>query len=177
MQNLNMENVKFQDDFNNMIKPKLPTMLNVLTILTFIGCALQLLFAVFGFLSAKKGYEEMDKTLASLNNPDVPEFARKMVGDPEVFRATMTNSFQNRVPILLLSIVAIALCAFGAVQMRKLKKQGYSIYLVGELLPFLTMAFFIGSGAMSGFGFYISVAIALLFIILYATQVKKFPNS
>ena len=157
-------------DENN--KPKLPTGLNVLTILTFIGCAILALVSLFGFFSAKKSYENIDKTMAQMNSDSMPGWVKSLMGDPENMVATITKSFENRIPILLLSLVAIALCFYGALQMRQLKKQGYLFYIIGELLPFVTQILFIGAFSLMGVGAYIGIGIAVLFILLYTMQRK-----
>ena len=167
-----MENVKFTQEFDD-VHPKLSTGLNVLTILTFIGSAIQLVSGIWGFVNAKTTYEKSDKMLADLNKEGVPDFARKMVGDPEKFKELVTKSFENRLPILIITLVSVALCVYGAMQMRKLKKQGFTFYLIGELLPFLAIILFIGSVGFAGMSFMFSVVIALLFIILYALQLKN----
>ncbi len=153
-------------------KPKLPSGLNVITILTFIGCSILALFSLFGFFSAKTSYENIDKTMASINSDSMPGWAKSLMGDPENMIATITKSYENRIPILLLSLVAVGLCFYGALQMRKLKKQGYMFYIIGELLPFLTQILFIGAFSLSGVGAYVGIGIALLFILLYTMQRK-----
>jgi len=157
-------------------KPKLPSGLNVLTILSFVGCALQLITSVFGFFSAQSTYEGKDKLIEQMNSGNMPSWAKSMMGDPAHLEEMITKSFENRIPIVLLSLVAIGLCFVGALQMRKLKKQGFLLYTIGELLPFLTLFLFIGSFAFSGIGFYSSGVIALLFIFLYFLQRSKMVN-
>jgi len=154
------------------IKPKLPTGLNVLTILTFVGSAVQLIFALWGFISAKKNYDGLEKLTEQMNSDSMPGWVKSLMGDPETMIKTITKSYENRIPILLMSLVAVALCVYGAIQMRQLKKQGFLFYTIGELLPFLTQFLFIGAFTFAGVGMYFFVAIALLFIILYAGQRK-----
>ena len=107
-----------------------------------------------------------------MSAPETPAFARNMMGDPKDYEMLMTKSLENRIPILIISLVSIALCFYGALQMRKLNKQGYLLYIIGELLPFAITIFFLGAFAMKGFGFYFSIGIALLFILLYTSQRK-----
>ncbi|MEO6405663.1 MAG: hypothetical protein ABIY51_08300 [Ferruginibacter sp.] len=158
---------------NDFEKPVLPSGLNVLTILTFIGCVFQLGGGIFTFLNAKKSFDEKDKIIAQMQSGEMPKFVRSMMGDPAHFEELVTKSYENRLPILIISLVAVALCFVGAMQMRKLKKQGYLLYVIGELLPFLSMALFIGVFSMSGVGFMIGACITLLFIILYTTFRKN----
>lgn len=151
---------------------KLPTGLNVLTILSIIGCVISLVGSVYGFISAKTSYLNKDKTIEQLNSAKMPGWAKGMMPDMNHFDELVTKSYENRIPILILSLIAIALCFVGVLQMRKLKKQGYLLYVIGELLPFVSMAFFIGFFSLSGFAFIFSIVIALLFIFLYTTQRK-----
>ena len=55
--------------------------------------------------------------------------------------------------------------------MRKLQKNGYYMWLIGELLPIVGTLIFIGIGFFTGTtGFFL--IFPLLFIILYTTQLK-----
>lgn len=153
-------------------KPKLPTGLNVLTILTFIGCGLQLLGTVFGFLGAEKNYNERDKVMSQVNSGEMPGWAKAMMPDPAKYEEMVTKAYENKIPIFVLGLVAVALCFYGALQMRKLKKQGFPVYVAGQILPFITSALFMGSMAMSGTFFMVGVAITILFILLYFMQRK-----
>jgi hypothetical protein len=159
-------------NFDTNSKPKLPSGLNVLTILSFIGCALQLIGSLYSFFTAKKSYEGLDKLTEQMNSENMPGWVKSMMGDPERMVKMITKSYENRIPIILLSLVAIALCFYGALQMRKLKKQGFLLYTIGELLPFLTQVLFIGAFSLSGFAMYFGIGIAALFILLYSMQRK-----
>ena len=159
-------------NFDTNSKPKLPSGLNVLTILSSIGCALQLIGSLYSFFTAKKSYEGLDKLTEQMNSENMPGWVKSMMGDPERMVKMITKSYENRIPIILLSLVAIALCFYGALQMRKLKKQGFLLYTIGELLPFLTQVLFIGAFSLSGFAMYFGIGIAALFILLYSMQRK-----
>ena len=159
-------------NINEFDKPKLPTALNVLTILTFIGCALQLLGVVFGFMGAKKNLDEKDKVMAQMTSGEMPSFLKSMMPDMKHYEEMVTKSYENRIPILILGLIAVILCFYGALQMRKLKKQGYLLYVIGELMPLLSSALFLGMFAFSGVGFAIGGGITVLFILLYTTQRK-----
>jgi hypothetical protein len=152
---------------------KLPEMLNVLSILTFIGSGLVILIDGWYFLSAKKIY---DLGMAGQEKIDqAPAIIRNMQGsDPA---GVLQRTFDNRVPIVILNIVACVLCIVGAVQMRKLKKTGYYIYLIGEILPLLILLLFVGTAALSGaFQIIGNTLFMILFLILYGTQIKYLKN-
>ncbi len=153
-------------------RPELPTGLNVLTILTYIGCAIGLLSSVWSFIQAKKTYLERDKVLEQMNNPNIPSFAKKMMGNPTDYMTMVTKGYENRIPILIISLVSVALCFFGAMQMRKLQKQGYLFYVIGEVLPIAAFVFFVGTFVVTGFTFMFIAAIAALFIIMYTVNKK-----
>lgn len=159
-------------NMNEFDKPKLPTTLNVLTILTFIGCALQLLGVIFGYVGAKKNLDEKDKVIAQMTSGEMPGWAKSFMPNMKNYEEMVTKSYENRMPILLLGLIAVALCFYGALQMRKLKKQGYMLYVVGELLPLLSTALFLGMFAFSGIAFTIGIGLTILFILLYTTQRK-----
>jgi len=153
--------------------PRMSSGLNILTILTFIGCALQFLSALWNYFSAERSFKQLDKLVEQMNSDALPGWAKSMMGDPANMVAMITKAYENRIPLVLMSLVAVGLCLFGALQMRKLKKQGFLFYTIGELLPFLSQVLFIGAFSFSGIFFYVFVAIALLFILMYAMQRKQ----
>jgi hypothetical protein len=155
-------------------KRVIPSGLNVLTILTFIGCALGLLGAGWNFINAKKGLDQMEAAINSPNYENMPALAKKFMS-PEALEVAR-KSYENRVPINLITIIGVALCFFGALQMRQLKKQGYTLYLVGEIIPLIGTVIFIGMGALTGFAGIIAICITLLFILLYTGQRKYLVN-
>lgn len=153
---------------------KLPQMLNVLTILTYIGCALGAISAIWNFVSAATAY----KTYEALNGLNSVKSENKML-DSMLSGATemIRKAYENRMMILILALVGIALCFYGAMQMRNLKKQGFLIYVVGEVLPIISYAVFIGFGSLfGGIGMIFTTLFAAIFIILYATQRKHLVN-
>ena len=163
-----MAETSSQPDFLTQDEPKkLPDMLNVLTILTFIGCGLGTISSIYGFVNAQTSYDKMVQVQGKLD--DAPALVKKFMG-PEMLEMAR-KSLENRTPILLLTLVAYGLCLYGAIQMRSRKKAGFSIYVVGELLPIAASCIFIGMGTFGGFGLF-AFLIPVVFIILYGTQLK-----
>lgn len=148
--------------------PKLSSGLNVLTILTFIGCALGLYNAVSSYLGGEESLKKLDEAQGKL--ADAPAWAKKLAG-PEV-REMVEKSLDNKVPILIISLVGIALCIYGALEMRKLKKQGYILWLIGEVLPIVATIFFVGSVFFQTVYAFILIFPAI-FILLYTLQRKN----
>ncbi|MBN8838163.1 MAG: hypothetical protein J0I09_12950 [Sphingobacteriia bacterium] len=154
---------------------KLPSSLNVLTILTFIGSGLfNLAGAFWQFVRADKAVEDLDKALNSPDFDKLPDFAKKMITPEALEQARLAAT--NKLPILIVTIVGGVLCIIGAVQMRKLKMQGYYIWLMGEIVPAICTIVLLGKAAVSGFGALIGFAFMLLFIILYTLQRKYLTN-
>lgn len=137
------------------VKNKIPSMLNVLTILTFIGSALGVLFSFLLPLSCK--VLDMDNMADKMKPKDI-----------EMLRLTC----ENINAILIVSIIGSIICALGAYQMRKLKSSGFIVYVAGQIIPVITMFFLIGSSMFAEPKNLFSYIIILVFIILYATQRK-----
>jgi len=150
---------------------KLPGSINVLTILTFIGSGLGLIGSIWSFARAQKSYEDMQKLMNSDDLEKMPAFVRKMY-TPEMLDF-MRKSYENRFPVMILSVIGCVLCIYGAMEMRKLKQTGYWLWLAGELMPFVAIIF---TGIVMGWNFYIMITIIALFIILYSTQRKYLVN-
>jgi hypothetical protein len=159
-------NITTQETFLEEPK-KIPDMLNVLTILTFVGSGIGFCSSIWGFFKAQDSYDKMVEAQSKLDS--MPDFAKKFMG-PEMLEMTR-KALENRTPILILALLSYALCVYGAIQMRQLKKAGFTIYLVGELLPIVAGAIFIGTGLFGGFAI-VGYLIYAVFIILYATQLK-----
>ena len=160
--------------FEETTSKKLPGSLNVLTILTFIGSGLGFLGTVYNSINAKKGLDMMEKMQGSDDLEKLPDFAKQFYSPEAIEMARL--SYENRVPLLILTLVGIALCVFGAIQMRKLKKQGYYLWLLGEILPFIGSIIFVGTAGMTGFAGIFIISITVLFIILYTLQLKYLKN-
>lgn len=153
-------------NFDENVKPKLPTGLNVLTILTFIGSAYQLYTTISSFISGKDELAELEKAGEQLK--EGPAWAKIFTG-PEV-QEMMAKAIENRIPLFILGLIAIALCVYGAIEMRKLKKQGYTLWLIGEVLPYIGVAIFLPSFFNTIFASFI--IIPAIFILLYTLQRK-----
>ena len=142
----------------------LPSGLNALTILSFIWNGLFGLVAFYTFASAAGNYQAIQQ-----NQDKIPEFMKRFMGPHPVETARL--AMDNRVPILIISLVSYFLCFYGALLMRKRKKTGFSLYILGDIVPF-SLGVFMGFDAFTTAGALVGTAIVLLFVILYATQLK-----
>ena len=167
MSDLNLKNDVL--DFAGDGKPTLPSGLNVLTILTIIGSILGLISSIWSYVSSKATFEKMRETVDSGNMDKMPGWMKGMVG-PDAL-VMYQKMYENRLPLLLIGLVGSILCLYGAMEMRKLKKQGYILWLIGEIVPVFGMLLFIGTGALHGFGL-IGLLFPIVFIILYTANRK-----
>jgi hypothetical protein len=164
-------------DFNKAsgIKAPVPSGINVLSILTFIASGIIICYYTWYMLGgAKSGVTKMEELINSPKFDDMPAFVKKM-NSPEMLDMAR-KAAENCIPISLINILGAVLCIVGAVQMRKLQKQGSYLYVVGEVMPLIASLIFIGVSALSGIGGIIGIAIVALFIILYSAQRKHLVN-
>ena len=155
-------------NFDENAKPKLPQGLNVLTILTFIGCALAAMFTLFMPMINKFLLRFMDKAMESGN-----ELSAKELADIEKGRAAIELTQQNMIPLIAVGMIGIILCFIGALWMRKLKKDGYWMYVAGEIAPLVAGVFILGTGQYTNIWSVIfGVGIPVIFVILYTMQRK-----
>ncbi|MDB5203728.1 MAG: hypothetical protein JWQ27_3137 [Ferruginibacter sp.] len=167
---MNNENVTgdslHMSEFN---KPVLPQTLNILTILTFIGCSLLALFTLATPWFMKFSKNMMEKANSSDMTPKQLEDMRK--GAEQIAKTE-----QNMVPIIAMSLVGIGLCFAGAYMMRKLKKDGYWLYLAGQAIPLIGGLVIMGTDQYGDWKAYIGLAIVALFVALYTSQKKYLVN-
>lgn len=164
-----MEN-RFDNPFE---QQGMPQGLKVLTVLSIIGCVFQFISVVVNLAFAKAFYGMQEKQLEAAASQEMPAWLKKMMPDPGIARIIMEKTYDNRIPIFILGLIATGLCFYGVMQIRKLKKEGFNYYVIGQLLPFLSTALFIGTEAMDGFGFYFMVLISILFIGLYVRLIRR----
>ena len=153
------DNLNFADEN----KPAMPPMLNVLTILTFIGSGIAILSGIWSYMKADESYKRMVEAQGKLT--EAPAWAKKFMG-PEMLEMAR-KSMENKLPVLLLTLVAAAVCIYGALEMRKLKKQGFILWLAGEVLPIIGSVLFIGTALFTGFAAFF-LLFPITFIVLYS---------
>jgi hypothetical protein len=168
-----MENSNQANDLFNQQRPKeLPGMLNILTILTFIGCGISYLGACWGFISSADPDKQIEKIHEAQEKMGNGFGSRMMESSIDIIQ----KSYDNRYLLIISGLLFTTLCLIGAIRMRKLQKSGYYFYLVGELAPLVLSAGLFGSSFFSAIALLISALIALIFVILYSTQLKYLQN-
>ena len=158
-----------QLNFSEEDKPTLGTGLNVLTILTFVGSGIAILFSLAtpAILKFTKGFMEKAATSGQ-------ELTSKQVADMEKGKQAMELALANMIPLIIVGVLGAILCIVAAVMMRKLKKDGYWLYIAGELLPLITAFVLMGTKQFTGvFSVIYAFGIPALFIVLYTLQKKN----
>ena len=138
----------------NQVTKKLPQMLNVLTILTFVGCVFAALSTLFLPLGCK--VLEMEEIVDKMKPNEI---------------AVLESTCSNLIPIIAIIALGTILCLVGAILMRKLKQSGYLIYIVGQIIP-IAAGFALGTQNFSDWKQLIGLVLPIVFIILYTTQRK-----
>ena len=163
---MNQDTEKDLLQFDDNGKAILPTGLNVLTILTFIGCSIFALLTLCMPLLYKFAISAMDKAKTD-------DMSAEKMADMQKSRALMELTLQNSVPLIAIGMAGIILCFIGALWMRKFKKDGYWMYVAGELAPILGSFFIMGSAQYTGVtSILIGAAVPVLFVVLYTMQRK-----
>ncbi len=143
--------------------PKRPQFITVLCILTFIGSGLAFIGAIWGYFSIKASAAVL-QTMGTAQGDTY--------GMMSGMQETMIKAVENAVPNLIIGLLCAALCLYGALQMWKLKKIGFFIYSVGEITPAIAGFFLGGGGLIGGAGAVVGLLFAIVWIVLYAVNLK-----
>ncbi len=150
---------------------KLPSGLNVLTILTFIGSGMGIISGIWSFFKSADNLAKMEEMVNKPEFQKFPEFVKKMY-NPEALDL-LRKVDANKIPIAIISILSCLLCIYGAIEMRQLKKSGFYSYIVGSIVPYIGYTMFVGIAFVtSGWSAYVGIAVTVLFILLYGSQSK-----
>ncbi len=156
--------------YHEQMPAKPSSTLNVLTILTIVASILEIPRAVFSYVNAAADYERLKTLMSAGDLQKAPDFVKGFVNENTLQMAE--KMMENRLPMLIAYLAGALLCLAGAFAMRKLKAQGYFLWLIGELLPILATALFVGLGAFSGFTL-IGYIFPVSFIVLYTIYRKE----
>jgi hypothetical protein len=168
-----MNNEQNLDPFFDMNK-KPSSGLNTITILTIIASIWGIISSVWGYFKADKSYEDLKKMLQSADYENSPSFVKNLINEKTV---TMAQTLaDNKLPIMITGLLGSILCLYGAIEMRKLKSQGYMIWMIGELIPIAALFLLVGASAFNGLSL-ISILFPFIFIILYSIYKKELTEN
>lgn len=154
---------------------KRPTFLTVLCILTFIGSGWGVLSQLFtlatsGLVNQNVQMEQYSQAMDQLSDSGVSSsfLSGLLDSSQEVIQASMMYRTQIAICGLILSIISL----IGAILMFRLKRIGFCFYTAAQVLMLLVTPIFIGFSWIAVTGLIFSAIFALLFIILYALNLK-----
>ncbi len=104
-----------------------PQFLKVVCIISFIGCGLMILLSLMGLSGLFMSAEDMLKT---------PYYASLQSKFPEAYQL-IADALQYKNIKAITDFLVPCISMFGVIQMWKMRKRGYYIYLVGEFLPYI----------------------------------------
>jgi hypothetical protein len=159
---------------------KLPKTLNVLTILTFIGCGLSYIMGIYGWLTAANYETQHEKLSEASDKVGDSGFARTMIDKSmemiENNKDFINKAYEYRHIIGIAGVVFTTFCLIGAIRMRKLRKSGFPIYTIGELAPIVMSIILLGFNTSQTWMVLLQFIVPVIFVILYATQRKHLVN-
>lgn len=172
------EDFQLSDEVDATTK-KRPNFLLVLCILTFIASGFGLIMALVGLM----GVNDVETTFRNASAGSDP-VAQRIFDDIDIEGVQKIQTWAN-----LLSLIASALCLFGAIVMFKMKKFGFVFYVLGQGVA--VYGSFVAIGVMKkmaeimpvaavgdmmsiigGATLVLSILIAIAFIIMYGLNLK-----
>lgn len=153
----------FQDESPESTRPQF---LTVLCILTFIGAGIGILSGIWGAIT-------LDSTIANL---EASEGAFDSLGSGlgDMMSRQAENMRKWGMINQLLNILGSGLCLLGALWMWNLKKNGFYVYVIGQIIPLVAGFAFLGGGGMGMFAglAFLGALFPIAFIIMYGVNFK-----
>ena len=148
-----------------------PTFLSVLCILTFIGSGWGVLSNLFSLFTADllNSTVQMEQYSSMMDGMNAGETLSNYLSSA---MTTLQETFVHAREIHVMSLVLSIVSLLGAILMFRLRKFGFYLYTTAQILILFVVPYFVG------FNFYVlstlfaSGIFSLLFIILYAVNLK-----
>lgn len=159
-----------EDGYDAGLQKKRPVFITVLCILTFVSCGFTFISALWRLASGNNTEESMAKLKS------MPQFQD---GISEKMAEGIEKMTEWQSTADLLALGNVALCLAGALLMWKLRKSGFYLYVVGQVLPFISlfgMYSVVQNIPILGMAMLITSIFAALFavafVIMYAVNLK-----
>ena len=166
----NMEN-PFEEQQNQFQRP---TFLLVLCILTFIGSGWGTLSNLFSVFTAglTDSSMQMEHYSSMLNSMDQGAGSAVLSDILNSTMASLQATFVHAREIAVVSLVLSVISLLGAILMFQLRRLGFYLYTAAQILALFVLPYFAGFSMYVGMVMFFSGLISLLFIILYAVNLK-----
>ncbi len=150
-----------------------PTLLTVLCILSFVFGGIGLISGLMGL--TKDPQADLDQARAQMEEAmaqtggDAPAFVTNMLNDSI---AMLEKQAANHMAITIVGLLCTILSLYGVWKMWNLQKQGFTFYVIATIISLLSTFYFLGFSTTVLFGAGLVGVISLVFILLYASQLK-----
>ena len=145
---------------------KLPNLLNVVSIISYVGIAFAVIGGIYNFFMICKSAE----MYANMDSDSMGSgFLRNMM---DTAMTLAVKQCENKTIIFLITLICTGLCLLGVILMRKLKKSGFVLYAAGEFLFPIANYFIVGASSLSIMMMLSTFVIPIVFVSLYASQLK-----
>lgn len=150
-----------------------PTLLTVLCILSFIGGAWGLISGTMNLVQDNTAelaaaQAQMDEARAEMGDEASGMVGGLMDGAMEMAEKAAANARSIGIATIVLSLISL----FGVWKMWNLQKQGFWLYLLATIAGLIVPLIFLGFNMLALLSVGMGGLIALIFVILYATQLK-----
>lgn len=132
-----------------------PVFITVLCILSFVGVGFTLLINVVAYIILKASADMLQEVQATGVEMDAA-----------------WNAVRYMDVNLAIGIGGALACLWGAILMWKLKRIGYYIYIVGQVVPLVLSFFILQTTMLDTLTFIFSALFPLIFIVLYGINLK-----
>lgn len=143
-----------------------PMFLTVLCILTFIGAGIGILTSIWGALT-------LETTIANLEASE-GAFGSFGSGFEDMMSQQAENMRKWGMVNHLLNVFGNVFCLLGALWMWNLKKNGFYVYVIGQIVPLVATFALLGGSGMGMFAglAFLGALFPIAFIIMYGVNFK-----
>jgi hypothetical protein len=150
-----------------------PTFLTVLCILSFVGLGLKILNSfsgmIFGLFTSRFEPIIRENISQNIHYSDIPVGIRSIIIDS---LDIAYKAMERATPMSLVTLVLAVAALFGVIMMWKLRKEGFYLYTGSKIFILMVPLLFLGLNFITLVGVCCASFFAILFIILYAVNMK-----
>ena len=150
-----------------------PVFLTIICILSYVGLGMNILNGLIGAFFGRVTllFAPFMKSLMEeeIDLDHLPEGFRRLA---ENSRSVVQKAMEYATTMSLLAVVLYVIALFGVINMWQLKKTGFYLYTGAKIFILLIPFMFLGFNFFSYLAFAINGFFVLLFIILYAVNLK-----
>ena len=166
-----MENLEVENE-----KPKRPTFLVVLAVLSYISIGIGGIGLLFTLINGPSSQEQLEQqeaqlyeSIQTLNESGMDDFVRIIETSSQQAKYINNEAFYS---FNILNLIALIIGFIGVFMMMRLKKIGFHLYVAYSLLPVIISYAIIPSNLIIGISIIFSVILSAIFCVLYGLNLK-----